>query len=116
MNILHTFVTCSKVKTFWQQLQKLMVECNIQTHDSLSTEVIIFGSYKYARFDILNHVLLHAKHYLHRKTLDNSPPNAQQFMKHYKQKVLIEKEIFTARDKMKEFQIRFGTTTLLDVT
>ena len=93
-----------------------MDECNIQTHDTLSTEAIIFGSYKYARFDILNHVLLHAKHYLHRKTLDNSIPNAQQFMKHYKQKVLIEKEIFTVHDKMNELYIRFGTMSLLDAT
>ena len=113
-NILHNFVTCSRIKEFWIQVTGMLRIYNIEAPNLLMAQDILFGKYIEAKYDMLNHLILYAKYYIHKQFIANKPVCVEHFFKYYYQIMVIEKQRYIEKDGLKLFQQRFGKSALVD--
>ena len=78
-NILHNFVTCTKVEDFWNQLQDKLATSGIDTPGILTPQDIIFGKPKQVRYDMLNHIIMYAKYFIHRQFVAGTKLNINNY-------------------------------------
>ena len=107
-NILHNFVTCTNIQTFWEDLQEHINQNGYGIDINITTQDIIFGKHKSSRYFFYNHILLHAKHYIHKQYISSLPVTFINFLHYYKHILIIEQQIYTANDEVKTFTQHFG--------
>ena len=73
-NIMHNFVSCTETVLFWNDLQEQLLLHGILNDELLHAQDIILGNFKHARFESLNHVIMHAKYYMHMQCLHEKAP------------------------------------------
>ena len=107
-NILHNFITCTTIQAFWRELQEHLNNNDYGIDTELTTQDIIFGKYKNSRYFFCNHLLLHAKHYIHKQYIQSLPTTFPNFLHYYKYILTVEHQIYTANDEVKTFTKNFG--------
>ena len=115
-NILHNFVTCTEVHAFWEQLTQEFIKLNIDNTRHISNEDILFGRYIQAKYDLFNHAVMYAKYYIHKQFVADKPLSTRNFIELYRHILIIERERYVAKDKLKEFNQRFARTNLVNVS
>ena len=75
---------------------------------------IIFGKFKQAKYDILNHAIMYAKYYIHKQFVQEKRLRSTGFVSYYKQALLIEKQRYIEKQDLANFMTRFGKTSLLE--
>ena len=115
-NIMHNFVTCTTISAFWNYIFNHLQTYNIESPQTLNANDILFGKYVEAKYDMLNHLILYGKYYIHKHFVQNKIPHPSNFFYYYHQTLLIEKERYVEKDQLKTFNQRFGKSTLIDFT
>jgi hypothetical protein len=91
-----------------------MVTSGIDSPCKLTPQDIIFGKAKQVRYDMLNHIIMYAKYFIHRQFVASKKLSINNFMNYYKQILYTEKERYVEKNQMNVFNNRFGNCTLLD--
>ena len=113
-NILHKFVTCTEVMQFWEDIYEFMSTHGIETPDCLQKEDILLGCFKHAKYDLYNHVIMHAKYFIHKKHINEEKLISKSFINYYRQVILTEKERYIEKLELQNFFMRFGKYSILD--
>ena len=113
-NILHNFVTCTKISSFWREIETKFDTYNIDKVCKLTQKDLIFGRFKQAKYDLLNHALFYAKYFIHKQFIMGTSLNANGFINYYKYVLMIEKQRCVEKNKLTEFNYRFGNCTLVE--
>ena len=113
-NIIHNFVTCTKISALWTHIFNQLEIYNIESPPILNTEDILFGKYKEAKYDMLNHLILYCKYYIHKHFVNGKIPHPNNFFNYYYQTLLIEKERYAEKGQLDIFYQRFGKSSLID--
>ena len=102
--ILHLFLHCEHVISFWNALQNLIREtCTHCNNFAFSEEMILFGRKEQSQIDqILYMIILIAKYFIFMCKIDNKEPRLQQFRPFLKYRLLIEKKSQT-QNKQQQF-------------
>ena len=111
-NILHNFYFCPDIKRFWQQIEGIAVENLRLSPVNLSVSDEIFGKYLGVQNELLNHMLLHAKYYLHSTKIQSRSISIVHFRNYYKKVLEREKEMYTLANRIKGFERIFGQVSL----
>ena len=96
-NILHNFALCPDVKTFWESLRTKSHAVKITTPNILTTQDILFGKYKEAKYNHFNHLCLYAKYYIHRQYIAKKPLNINNFITYYTYILSVERQKYTEK-------------------
>ena len=112
-NILHNFVTCTLVNQFWEQLKLKFSEYNIEKAWPITANDIIFGKYKHAKYDRLNHAIIYAKYYIHRQFVSDKHLSVNNFFYYYKNILEVEKQRYIGKDQESVFKTRFGKVNII---
>jgi len=112
-NIIHNFFSCTEVQTFWLHLERNFARYNIPCPSKLTLENIILGLFKQVRYDMLNHVVMYAKYYIHKQFVANNKLNAEAFWNSYKQTLCIERMRYIEKNQLQVFNNLFGKSNLL---
>ena len=75
---------------------------------------ILFGKYTEVKYDMLNHLILYAKYYIHKQFIANKPVHVEHFFNYYQQSLEIEKQRYLEKGDPQRFQQRFGKSALVD--
>ncbi len=98
--LVHLFVECEKLKSFWKKTAELLHPYGIE---KINTTDIILGILKNeSTNNITNHIILEAKYYLYVCKLEKILPNFARFTKRLKITENIEKQIASKSEKSKK--------------
>jgi hypothetical protein len=113
-NIIHNFFSCTQVQTFWKKIQDWIKDtCNDGPY-CLTLSDILFGKYMHAKHDLLNHVLLYAKYFIHMQFVGQNHLFFSSFIQYYKNVLIVEKERLILQNKVDVFVKRFSKCKLLN--
>ena len=107
-NILHNFYSCPDIKQFWCEIEDTVVDNLKLSPVNLSVSDVIFGRYVGVKNELLNHMLLHAKYYLHTTKIQNRSISIVHFKNYYKKMLDTEKERYAFINKERDFERIFG--------
>ncbi len=108
-NILHTFYECQHSTDFWTDMQGWINEHDPFQDISFNKITVILGIVPYTfRTHCINHMILHAKHFIHVQRTYNKRPKRTNFLNSYKYTLITEKELFTLKGQSSMFQNLFG--------
>ena len=92
-DIIHTFYECKICLPFWENLNDWLKNKGLLT-TPLKKHEILLGLIPYKiTTHAVNHMVLYAKYYIHKKKKDEKKINFMQFLYRYKSLLTIEKEI-----------------------
>ena len=111
-NILHNFVTCTKIDTFWRELETKYDILNIDKPCTITPNDILFGRFKQPKHDLFNHAMLYAKYFIHKHYVVKTNLSVNGFVSYYTYILLTEKQCYISIDKIKDFNFRFGKCAL----
>ena len=95
--LVHLFVECEKIKTFWEKTSELIHPYGI---DEINTTEIILGILTNERTNnMTNHIILEAKYYIYVCKLEKIMPNFARFIKRLKITENIERQIASRSEK-----------------
>jgi len=95
--LVHLFVECEKINTFWRKTSELLHPYGI---DKINATEIILGILTHERTNnITNHIILEAKYYIYVCKLEKTMPNFARFIKRLKITENIEKRIASKSEK-----------------
>ena len=112
-NILHNFVSCTNVKVFWDSIMQHIRTMSVLIPTELTPEIIIFGLYKYAKYDAFNHILLYAKYYIHTQYIFSKMLSTNGFFNYYSYVLMVEKQRYTENNDLPQFFSRFRSVLSL---
>ena len=112
-NILHKFVLCPTIQNFWHKFELFLKTYTIDHPQTLSQDNIILGLFKQAKYDMLNHVMLYAKFYIHIQHIAGRPVYINNFINYYKYVLLIERQRYSEKGQQQIFNSRFGKSHLI---
>ena len=111
-NILHNFALCPDVKAFWESLRTKSDAIKITTPNALTTQDIIFGKYKEAKYDHFNHLCMYAKYYIHRQYIAKKDLNISNFITYYSFILSVERQKYTEKNQSHIFKQRFAKCSI----
>ena len=108
-NILHIFYECQYSNSFWIDIQKWLNENESSPKVSFNKAHVILGIIPYTiQTHYINHIILHAKHFIHIQRTYNRIPMITNFLNSYKHIVITEKELFTLKSQNTMFHKIFS--------
>ena len=105
-------MTCTQINNFWRDLETEFDALNIDKSCCITPKDVLFGRFKQPKYDLLNHALLHAKYFLHKHFVMRTTPSVHGFIKYYTTILLTEKQSCVSKNKLIEFNFRFGKCLL----
>ena len=108
-DIVHTFVKCPVISTFWQNVSDWIKSFEDSFSFEFNCESILLGILPYSlRSHKINHCLLYGKHFIHVNWLESCKPSFDKFLCYYMNVLQVEKELFTVRNERQMFTQQFG--------
>jgi len=112
-NILHNFVYCTETQKFWKEINQIFIDSGIgDIHNTLNDKDIILGKFIEAKYDVLNHAILYAKFFIHKRFINDQNLSVNAFLNFYKHTLSVEKQRYTKNNQLHEFNKRFGKVTI----
>ena len=114
-NSAHNFYLSKNVQNFWNHFNTWFAATFTTSHISLSLKDVVFGKYEAAKDDCLNHAILYAKFYIHKRYIGNQKLIFDNFAHYYVFVLKCEKERYVNNDRLESFEKRFKKCTLLNL-